>query len=174
LRALLRRRNAVLAAHPPLLSRARLLVLVGRREPRLGVTEPEGRGCDEDVGLEAAAPCEPALSPVAPDRDLRCRSCAGPGRLRPQARHHHHHRLRRSPLEPSPAVASRRGSSTPAALSAERNPQSRDVRSLPSARMGGSTTLRRRLGNRAPWLKRIYGVYWSARRAYRSTLSSHF
>jgi Acetyltransferase (GNAT) domain len=40
--------------------------------------------------------------------------------------------------------------------------------------MGGSTTLRQRLGNRAPWLRRIYRVYWSARRACRSTLSSHF
>src|SRR4029079_15654540 len=108
LRALLRRRNAVLAAHPPLLSRARLLVLVGRREPRLGLTEPEGRGCDEDGDLESAAPCEPALPPVASDRDLRCRSCAGPGRLRPPARHHHHHRLRRSPLEPSPNGGPRR------------------------------------------------------------------
>ena len=38
--------------------------------------------------------------------------------------------------------------------------------------MDGSTTLRRRLGNRAPWLRRIYRVYWSARRACLSTLSA--
>jgi hypothetical protein len=38
--------------------------------------------------------------------------------------------------------------------------------------MGGSTSLKQGLGNRAPWLRRIYGVYWSARRVCRSTLSA--
>jgi len=38
--------------------------------------------------------------------------------------------------------------------------------------MGVPTSLRSRLGDRAPWLKRMYGVYWSARRVCRAAVSA--
>src|SRR5262249_19941842 len=97
------RRHLVLAAHPALLPAEELLLLIGRREPRLAIAEPDRRRGDATLDCEPSASEEPARLAVAADRALSRPRRARSGRFRRAHRDHHHHRLRRSPLTEPPA-----------------------------------------------------------------------